>query len=193
MVLSMGKTAREARGRKRKEQQLRTGYVRPSRAKPKTGWTLAELAQITATRERMLKRWLTMEIVPRPSFHGLATRHGRQQLVWVLAVRRMQAMDPAPLSTIKKRLVAMSAERVEALAREACPPGAAAEALGVAPANAIAGAPNVSGFDAQLPAGGPGVGRWTRFELGLGLELGIRDDASPEIRALAARIRSLCA
>jgi hypothetical protein len=35
--------------------------------------------------------------------------------------------------------------------------------------------------------------RWTRFELGLGLELGIRDDASPEMRALAARIRSLCA
>jgi hypothetical protein len=35
--------------------------------------------------------------------------------------------------------------------------------------------------------------RLSRFELGLGLELGIRDDASPEMRALAARIRSLCA
>src|SRR5262249_30244559 len=151
---------------------LRTGYVRPSRAKPKTGWSLAQLAQMTATRERLLKRWLEMEIVPRPPFHGVATRYGRQQLVWVLAVRRMQAMDPAPLPRIKERLTAMSGERVEAIAREACPPGAAAEALGLGPtANAVAGASNSSGLDAELPASGPGVGRWTRFELGLGLEL----------------------
>jgi hypothetical protein len=123
----------------------------------------------------------------------VATRYGRQQLVWSLAVRRMQAMDPSPLPTIKERLIAMSGEQVEALAREACPPGAAAEALGLgSAANAAAGAPNASGLDAALPAGGPGVGRWTRFELGLGLELGVRDDASPEIHALAARIRSLC-
>jgi hypothetical protein len=87
----------------------------------------------------------------------------------------------------------MSGERVEAMAREACPPGVAAEALGLGPASAVAGAPNASSLDAELPAGGPGVGRWTRFELGLGLELGVREDASPEIRALAARIRSLCA
>jgi hypothetical protein len=188
----MGKMARERRAKKRKEQQLRTGYVRPSRAKPKTGWTLVELAQMTATRERLLKRWLEMEIVPRPPFRGVATRYGRQQLVWVLAVRRMQATDPAPLPTIKERLIAMSGEQVEAMAREACPPGAAAEALGLRPAaNPVVEAPNASGRDAELPVGGPGVGRWTRFELGLGLELGVRDDASPEIRALAARICSL--
>jgi hypothetical protein len=142
----------------------------------------------------LLKRWLEMGIVPRPPFRGVATRYGRQQLVWALAVRRMQAMDPAPLPTVKERLIAMSGEQVEAIAREACPPGAAANALGVGLApNAVASAPNTSGLDAELPAGGPGVGRWTRFELGLGLELGVRDDASPEIRALAARIRSLCA
>ncbi len=188
----MSKMAREYRAKKRKEQQRRTGYVRPSRAKPKTGWTLVELARMTALRERLLKRWLEMEIVPRPPFRGVATRYGRQQLVWVLAVRRMQAMDPAPLSTIKERLIAISGEQVEALAREACPPGAAAEALGIRPAAIpVVGAPNASGLDAQLPAGGPGVGRWTRFELGLGLELGVRDDASPEIRALATRICSL--
>lgn len=141
----------------------------------------------------MLRRWLETEIVPRPPFHGVATRYGRQQLVWALAVRRMQAMDAAPLPAIKERLVAMSSEQVEALAREACSPGAAAEALGPGPAaNALAGAQKASAFDVQLPASGPGVGRWTRFELGLGLELGIRDDASPEIRAVAARIRSLC-
>jgi hypothetical protein len=61
------------------------------------------------------------------------------------------------------------------------------------PANPVVGAPNAAGLEAELPTGGPGVGRWTRFELGLGLELGVRDDASPEMRALAARIRSLCA
>jgi hypothetical protein len=190
----MGKMARERRTEKRKQRQLRTGYVRPSRAKPKTGWTLAELAQMTAMRERLLKRWLEMEIVPRPPFRGVATRYGRQQLVWALAVRRLQTIDRAPLPKIKDRLSAMSGERVEAIAREACPPGAAAEALGLGPAaNSVAGAPNASRLDAQLPLGGPGVGRWTRFELGLGLELAVRDDASPEIRALAVRIRALCA
>jgi hypothetical protein len=189
---SFGKEARERRAKKRKEQQRRTGYVRPSRAKPKTGWTLAELARMTAMRERMLKRWLQMDIVPRPPFHGVATRYGRQQLVWALAVRRMQAMYPAPLSKIKQRLIAMSGEQVEAIAREACPPGAAAEALGLGPAPNAAAAPNASSLDAELPAAGPGVGRWTRFELGLGLELAVRDDASPEMRALAVRIRSLC-
>ena len=85
----------------------------------------------------------------------------------------------------------MSGEQVEALAL--CPPGAAAEALGIRPAaDPVAGALTASGLDAELPASGPGVGRWTRFELGLGLELGVRDDASPAIRALAACIRSLC-
>ena len=192
-VQSILKKPREIRARKRKEQQRRTGYVRPSRAEPKTGWTLTQLAQLAAMRERLLKYWLEMEIVPRPPFRGAATRYGRQQLVWALAVRRMRAMDSAPLPTIKERLIAMSSEQVEAIAREACPPGAAAEALGLRPsANAVARAPNASPFDTELPASGPGIGRWTRFELGLGLELGIRDDASPEIRALAARIRSLC-
>jgi hypothetical protein len=149
---------------------------------------------MTAMRERLLKRWLEMEIVPRPPFRGVATRYGRQQLVWALAVRWMRAMDPVPLPTIKQRLTAMSGEQVEAIAREACPPGAAAEALGLGPAATPGAAgPNASGLDAELPAGGPGIARWTRFELGLGLELGIRDDASPEIRGLAARIRSLCA
>jgi len=189
---SMMPIARARRARLRKEQQRRTGYVRPSRAKPKAGWTLAELARMTATGERLLKRWLEMEIVPRPPFRSVATRYGRQQLVWVLAVRRMQATAPAPLSKIKARLIAMPGERVEALAREACPPGAAAEALGLGPAaKQVVGAPKASGPDAELPAGGPGVGRWTRIELGLGLELGVRDDASPEMRALAARICSL--
>jgi len=150
---------------------------------------------MTATRERLLKRWLEMGIVPRPPFRGVATRYERQQLVWVLAVRRLQAMDPVPLPTIKQRLTAMSGERVEALAREGCPTGAAAEALGLAhPASTVAtpdGA--VAGAAAELPGGGPGVGRWTRFDLGLGLELSVRDDARPEMRALAARIRSMCA
>jgi len=90
---SMGKTAQERRAKLRKEQQLRTGYVRPSRAKPKTGWTCGK------------RRCRSAE-------HGWAR-------------------------------------------------------------------------------GGATSGR-TRFELGLGLELAVRDDASSEIRALAARIRSLC-
>jgi hypothetical protein len=184
---------REKRAKARREQQKRTGYVRPSRAKAKTGWTLGELSQITGMRKTVLKRWLETGIVPRPPFHGVATRYGRQQLVWVLAVRRLQAKDQVPLPKIKQRLSAMPGEQVEALAREACPPGAAAEALGIPAAQAASGAASgVLTAAPDLPAGGPGVGRWTRFDLGLGLELSVRDDASASMRALAARIRDMC-
>jgi hypothetical protein len=85
-------------------------------------------------------------------------------------------------------------EQVEALAREGCPPGAAAEALGIATPNATSGVEAaVATAEADLPASGPGVGRWTRFDLGLGLELSVRDDASAAMRTLAARIREMCA
>jgi hypothetical protein len=141
----------------------------------------------------VLKRWLETGVVPRPPFHGAATRYERQQLVWVLAVRRLQVTDQVPLPKIKQRLIAMSGEQMEALAREACPPGAAAEALGIATQAASGMAISTSIATSDLPAAGPGVGRWTRFDLGLGLELGVRDDASPAMRALAARIRDMCA
>jgi DNA-binding transcriptional MerR regulator len=102
---------REKRAKARREQQKRTGYVRPSRAKPKTGWTLGDLAAITGMKKGVLKRWLERGIVPRPPFRGVATRYERQQLVWVLAVRRLQAKDQVPLPKIKERLTAMSASR----------------------------------------------------------------------------------
>jgi hypothetical protein len=184
---------RERRAKARKAQQKRTGYVRPSRAKAKAGWTLVELSQITGMKQPMLKRWLDTGIVPRPPFQGPATRYGREQLVWVLAVQRLQAKDQVQLPKIKKRLSAMPATQVEALAREACLPGAAAEALGITAQETASSAAGVLTASSELPAGDPGVGRWTRFQLGLGLELSVRDDASTSMRALAARIREMCA
>jgi hypothetical protein len=200
-------------------------HVRPSRAEAKEGWTLAQLVQIAGVRERVLKRYLAMGLVPRPPFQGVATRYGREQLVRALAVKRLQAMEQLQLPKVKERLAALTGEQMEALAREMCPPGAAAEALGVArsagaasdspipdwrtapggpfvkPLEGRAGVPiGITPAPAQMPAvsgatdlplSGPGVGRWTHYELGLGLELSIRDDASPATRAFAARIRAM--
>src|SRR5450432_1399245 len=74
-------------GRK-KRRPKRRGYVRPSRAKPKTGWTLGELAGLGGIAARTIRAYLRQGVLPRPPFMGSATRYQRRQLVWLLAIRR---------------------------------------------------------------------------------------------------------
>src|SRR5689334_15365948 len=121
-------------------------------------------------------------------------RSDRARRSWVR--RRRVALSIDALRAVRTLALRVIAERIEAKELPATFEGYRSPEQRRRTAlrrRTISGAPNASGFDTDLPAGGPGVGRWTRFELGLGLELGVRDDASPEMRALAARIRSLCA
>jgi len=179
--------------------------VRPSRAKPKQGWSLRQLAALTGTTERGLKHYLEVGVLPRPPFRGPATRYQRLHLLWILGAQRLQSTESLSLAEIGKRLGAMPPAELEAFVLSSVPPGPAAHALGLVPAPAapvavaapVSPAPAAEAHGAPpalapAPALAPGTPRWVRIELALGLELNVREDASPRVLELAERIRGFC-
>jgi DNA-binding transcriptional MerR regulator len=166
----------------------RRGYVRPSRAKPKTGWTLRELAALSATTVRTIRLYLQRGVLPRPRFMASATRYQRRHLVSLLAIRRLRAAERLTLTAIRTRLQLLSDPDLEAFATEGPLVAPVAAALGLAPASALT-TPSHSD-EAGEPSPMP---RWARVELALGLELHLRDDASPAVHELARRVREMCA
>jgi DNA-binding transcriptional MerR regulator len=171
--------------RRRRKRPKRRGYVRPSRAKPKTGWSLRELANLGGVAGRTIRLYLQRGLVPR-RFMGSATRYQAQHLLWLLATRRLRTTEKLPLSKIRNRLQALSASELEAFATENLAAGPVADALGIKPASAPASPAPPALSSPQFP-------RWVRFELALGLELHVRDDASAPVAELARRLRELCA
>jgi DNA-binding transcriptional MerR regulator len=171
--------------RRRKKPQRR-GYVRPSRAKPKVGWSVHELAQLTGVTVRTIREYLKTGVLPRSPFKGAATRYQRPQLLCLLAIRRLRATRRMPLPEIRKRVRAYSPRELEAFATADLADGPLAAALGLAVPSQQRQAASRKRNTIDLPA------RWARIELALGLELHIRDDASPRVLALAAQLRELC-
>jgi hypothetical protein len=171
-----------------KKKPKRRGYVRPSRAKPKTGWTLRELAGLVRIAPRTLRLYLKSGVVPVPPFKGAATRYQRPHLLRLVAARRLMATQKQSLASVYKRLQALSAAELESLATNGLPPGPLATALGVqpAPAATVSASPTIA-----IGAVAGGIPRWTRLELALGLELHLRDDSSPQVLELARRLREL--
>ena len=174
---------------RRKKKPKRRGYVRPSRAKPKAGWSLRELSALTGVAARSIRLYLQRELLPRPPFMASATRYHRSQLVWLLAIRRLRAAEKLTLAAIRTRLLALSAPELEAFATASLPPGALADALGVRPTTA---APSTTPSGASGLRLSPHLPRWARIELALGLELHVREDASERVLDLARRLRELC-
>lgn len=183
------------RGRRRRPK--RRGYVRRSRAKPKTGWSLRELAQLSGVAGRTIRLYLQRGVLPRPRFMGPATRYQSEHLVWLLAIRRLRTVERLPLSAIGSRLRALTPADLKIFATENLPAGKIADVLGIQPAP-------LAQF--TLPAGHAlppreessalsslQVPQWGRIELALGLELHVRDDASARVIDLARRLRELCA
>jgi DNA-binding transcriptional MerR regulator len=183
----------------RRKRRKRRGYVRPSRASPKQGWSSRQLAQLSGTPLRTIRQYLQRGVLPRSPFKGSATRYQRRQLLALLAIRRLRATDRLSLAEIRKRLLALSESEVEALATEGLAPGGLADALGIIVTNSAApielrsatseGLAQTKRASADLPDSP----RWARLELALGLELHVRSDVSPRVLALAAHLRMLCA
>src|SRR4051812_40619719 len=73
---------------------------RKSRAKPKTGWSLAGFAALGGVTARTARLYIEREVVPRPPFLGKATRYGRRQLLWLAAARRLRATEHLELDKI---------------------------------------------------------------------------------------------
>jgi DNA-binding transcriptional MerR regulator len=176
---------------RRKKRPKRPGYVRRSRAAPKTGWSLRELAALAGVSARTVRLYLHSEVLPRPPFKGSATRYQRRELLRLCAIRHLRSTEKLELKAIRARLNALTAPELEALVVRSLPAGKLAAALGVQPAPpaaanaaAPAGAPSSSGWIAPAP-------RWRRIELALGLELHLRDDASARVLELAERMAAL--
>jgi DNA-binding transcriptional MerR regulator len=143
---------------------------------------------------RTIHFYLQRAVLPRPPFKGSATRYERHHLLWLLAIRRLRTSDRLGLATIRTRLEALSSPELEAFATEHLPPGPMADALGVRSALPAVAAP-VPALGTNVVDGGsfaPHLPRWSRIELALGLELHLRDDASPHVAELAKRVFEIC-
>jgi DNA-binding transcriptional MerR regulator len=124
---------------------------------------------------------------------GSATRYQPRHLVWLLAIRRLRTTERLTIATIRTRLQALSAPELEAFATENLPAGQIAAALGVRSATPPAAPMPLVTTAASGALSSPHVPRWSRLELALGLELHVRDDASPRVLDLARRLRELSA
>lgn len=172
----------------RRKKPKRRGYVRPSRAKPKVGWTLRQLAALTGISSRTARLYFERGLIPRPPFKGPATRYQRQQLLHLVAVLQLRASERLGLDPIRKRIRQLSRQDLEVYATRALPPGPLATALGVQPTPAGPKAGTHGAGNQDLP---PIFARWARIELALGLELHVREDASSKVLELARRLREL--
>ncbi len=193
----------EARLRRRaKNAAGRARTQRRSRAKPKVGWSLAELAVLVGVSTRLARLYLERGVLPAPRFAASATRYGRTHLLRLLAARRLRSLEALDLDAIKKRIRSWTVPQLEAFATTDLAPGPLAEALQIAPSAKAVDPARPSGAVEPLdPAhssaaaeliGVPtvpvfGERRWTRVELAVGLELHLREDASPRVVALAQR------
>jgi len=135
---------------------------------------------------RTVRFYLQQGAMPRPPFRGSATRYEPVHLLWLLAIWRLRASERLSIAAVRKRLEALAPPELEAFAVQGMPAGPLADALGIVQEQAPAA-------EAQLGLGGSGslsqVPRWGRIELALGLELHVRDDASPGVLDLASRVR----
>lgn len=163
---------------------------RKSRAKPKTGWTLPQLARLAGVTLRTARHYFEQEVVPRPIFRGSATRYDRRHLLWLVAVRRLRAQEQLGLAQIKTRITGFTTQQLESFVTADLPAGELATALGVAPK------PVVHQFATPRaiipPIEVTPDRRWTRLELAVGLELHVRDDVTTPVIELAKRVYRMC-
>jgi DNA-binding transcriptional MerR regulator len=176
----------------RRKKPKRRGYVRPSRARKKTGWSLRELAELSGVSARTVRSYLQRGVLPRPPFAGSATRYQRRQLLWLCGIRRLLTGEQLTLDAIRARLNALSAPELEVFATGNLPPGKLADALGVRVQQPVSPPPGALVSNAIEPTL-PDAARWRRIELALGLELHVREDASAQVLEMARGVRQWCA
>lgn len=172
--------------RRRRRLKKRRGPAR-SRAKPKTGWSIRQLAALGGTTVRTVRLYLERGIVPRPTFMGSATRYQRRQLLFVVAARRLRVSEKLELDAIRARVNGFTAAELEAFATADLGPGALADALAIKVAPGIP-QPLIGGRAIQPAVTANPQDRWTRLQLAIGLELHVREDISARDRQLAWRI-----
>ena len=130
---------------------------------------LDELAEQTGVSPRTVRYYVQRGLLPAPAFKGKDSAYGREHMVRLRAIKRMQEQF-LPLDAIQEALGQRSLDQIEALS---------------------------SGRDAIAPVAPVVRPRapvlWERLSLAPGLELHVADDATEEVKELAQRIRELAA
>ncbi len=156
---------------------------------PKDGWTFPQVAALAGMPARTVRSYVERKALKQPAFFGSATRYQRGFLIRLLAIKRLRLEEKLDLAVIRKRLDAMTDAELEAFATQGIQAGPLATALGVVP-------PPPPRLASEGPALSPRAEekrqRWSRVEIIDGLEISIRDDASPLARRLANQFIEDC-
>lgn len=130
-----------------------------------TALRLEELARAADVSPRTIRYYVQRGLLPPPEFHGKDTTYGREHLLRLRAIKRLQQAH-WPLEQIASRIGGATPAQLERLvAAEPEPPAAAPS-----PEPIVAGE------------------RWERFVLAPGLALHLEGDAPPDARRLAHAI-----
>jgi DNA-binding transcriptional MerR regulator len=153
-----------------------------------TTYKLEELATAAGVGARTVRYYVQRGLLPAPDFRGSHTTYGREHLLRLRAIRRLQESH-LPLDVIQARLATLSWVELESLARGVPssnppehPPERPPEIL--PPAGSPYRAPAPPPRDAAAPSR-PLVAVWHRLELAPGLELSVRTDAPADSLHLA--------
>lgn len=148
---------------------------------------LEELAAKAGTSARTVRYYVQRGLLPAPAFRGKDTAYGRDHLVRLRAIRRLQDRF-LPLDAIQAELAHASLDEIERLADGRSDPSAGV-VTGPAPVPPTSGHPyrNAGTVPSAPPSAPPS--RWTRWELAPGLELEVAEGATDEVRELAEEIR----
>jgi len=144
-------------------------------------YKLDELARAAETSARTVRYYVQRGLLPAPAFRGKDTAYGREHLVRLRAIRRLQAAF-FPLDAIAVELERRSLAEIERIAEGADLP-ASQLPTGASPAPLELPQRPVS---VAKPSSSPRLFR--RFEIAPGVELSIAEDAPPESRKTAEKI-----
>jgi len=146
-------------------------------------YKLDDLARAAGTSARTIRYYVQRGLLPAPAFRGKDTAYGREHLVRLRAIRRLQDAF-FPLDAIAVELERRSLSEIERIAEGAEMPKQAA-ALGPV---AEPAAPRLRPIASAGPSPSQAPRLFRRFEIAPGVELSIADDAPPEARRTAEKI-----
>ncbi len=179
------------RRRSRGERARDVGHRRPKTPAPKTGWLLAELAELTDLPITTLRYYVQQGLLRPAEFRGTLTRYQRPQLLRLLGLLRLKSEGKSTLAEKQRRLDAMSSGDLEKLLASGPIAPAAAAALGLptaTPGSALDPATLPATPRTSIDLGGAPNEFWQRIALLPGLVLLVRADAPQAARIAAQRI-----
>ena len=179
------------RRRSRGERARDVGHRRPKTPAPKTGWLLAELAELTGLPATTLRYYVQQGLLRPAEFRGTLTRYQRPQLLRLLGLLRLKSEGKSTLAAKQRRLDAMTSGDLEQWLASGPIAPAAAAALGFQTATHSVASDQVA--LAATPSTSIELGRapnefWQRIALLPGLVLLVRADAPQAARMAAQRI-----